>query len=66
MRLKWAIAISARWPSVNGAGGNTSSAEAALGFEAAIGPDAMYERQLVADLFLRNLEHATLLVERAR
>ncbi len=28
MRLKWASAISGDWPSVNGAGGNTSSAEA--------------------------------------
>ena len=28
MRLKWASAISGDWPSVKGAGGNTSSAEA--------------------------------------
>ena len=28
MRLKCSIAIAADWPSVNGAGGNTSSAEA--------------------------------------
>ena len=28
MRLKWASAMSGDWPNVNGAGGNTSSAEA--------------------------------------
>ena len=74
MRLKCASAISGDCCSVNGAGGNTSSAEAppsvamrgdARRFEAAVGPDAVDDRQLAADLVLRDLEHAPLLVEGA-
>ncbi len=53
MRLKCSIAMAGDWPSVNGAGGNTKSAEAppclrhsgdARGFEAAVGPDAVDDR----------------------
>ena len=37
----------------------------ARGFEAAVGPDAMDQRQSVADLVLRDLEHPALLLEGA-
>ena len=74
MRLKCASAISGDWPRVNGAGGNTSSAEAPPSLrhardprrlEAAVGPDAVDERQPLADLVLGDVEHAPLLVEAA-
>ena len=74
MRLKCSIAIAAFWPIVNGAGGNTSSAEAppAVAILArraasrrAVGPDAVDQRRLVADLAAGDVEHALLLVEGA-
>jgi hypothetical protein len=58
------IAISAFWPSVNGAGGKTSSAEAPPA--AAVRPDAVHDRELVANLRRRDLHHSTLLVRAAR
>ena len=74
MRLKCASAISGDWPSVNGAGGNTSSAEAppsaamrairaASRLPSAQMPLTM--RQPVADLVLGDIEHAPLLIEGA-
>ena len=74
MRLKCASAMAGDLPSVNGAGGNTRSAEAppsrrhagdARRLEAAVGPDAVDDRQPAADLVLRDIEHAPLLVEAA-
>ncbi len=74
MRLKCASAISAFWPSVNGAGGNTSSAEAPpcaaiLAMRAASTlPSAQMPLtigSLRADLVLRDVEHAALFLESA-
>ncbi len=74
MRLKCASAIAGDCPSVNGAGGNTSSADAppcaamrasARGLDAAVGPDTVDDRQAGADLVLGDVEHALLLVEGA-
>ena len=74
MRLKCASAMAGDWPSVNGAGGNTKQRRGAAlrrhageprGLDAAVGPDAVDQRQLAADFVLRDVEHAALLVEGA-
>ncbi len=71
MVLKWASAISADWPSVNGAGGNTSSAEAPPAWacagdprrlQAAVRPDAVNDRQFAADFLAGDLHDAALFV----
>jgi hypothetical protein len=75
--LKWAMTISGRErdPRPSGLGGNTSRQDepAALGrardarrLQAAVGVDAVHDRQPRADLVHRDLEDLLLLLERAR
>ena len=74
MRLKWASAICGDWPSVKGAGGNTSRAEAppSAAMRARRAASRLPSAQMpltsgsaAADLVLRNREHAPLLLEGA-
>ena len=74
MRLKCASAMSGDWPSVKGAGGNTSSAEAppACAMRAIRAASRLPSAQMPLTIgsrppisSLRDLEHAALLVEAA-